>query len=474
MRSRFLLALPTVMLVACAGGELGLTGSACTTDNDCDPGDVCSGGECAQALSVSGVIGLSPKAAAVDTEVGVKPSAVTFTITNLDKTNHNVHVVCTGSLVPTPATVQFASKATANVSVQAPAPAVDGTSNATCNLNSSSGATTWGTFTLTVSTNGPIDAGTPDAGHTDGGGTDAGSTDAGTHDGGSGDAGTHDGGSGDGGSGGTDAGSGPIGPTGGTVDLLDFVITGDTRPPTCQGLAQYPSSAHAQIVKSMASVKAQFAIDLGDHMYVCDNVLADAQAQMNLYTSALANFPTPFFMTMGNHECNVGTDCSAHTTDANYTAYLGALKSVSRETLPYYALQIETRLGRATVAVIADNFFDATAQSWLESTLADADANSKYTFIVKHHPVTGSRTGPTGPLTVLQKHKYSLILTAHNHNYSHDTSSFSGRSVVCGLGGADTSHTGFCRVQQQADGSLKFTHYDASANPSDTWSVTAR
>lgn len=64
-----------------------------------------------------------------------------------------------------------------------------------------------------------------------------------------------------------------------------------------------------------------------------------------------------------------------------------------------------------------------------------------------------------------------MILTAHNHNYSHDTAAFGGRSVVCGLGGANAAHTGFCRVQQQPDGRLQFTQYDISGNPGDTWSV---
>jgi len=265
----------------------------------------------------------------------------------------------------------------------------------------------------------------------------------------------------------------PIGSGGGTVDLLDFVLTGDTRPPACDDTAGYPTAIHQQIVRAMAALHPQMALDLGDHMYVCAQNLAMAQQQMALYTEPLAGFPALVFMTMGNHECE-STDCSANPADANYTAYSQALKQVSQQEAPNYALQIQTRLGRVTLAVVADNFFGATQQAWLESTLADADANSTVTLVAKHHPGTGQRTGPAAPWRIINQHKYSLLLTAHDHNYQHNQTAFSGRSVICGLGGANPANTGFCRVQQTADGLLHFTQYDATGNPHDTWSVTAR
>jgi len=266
-------------------------------------------------------------------------------------------------------------------------------------------------------------------------------------------------------------GGGPIGPAGGTVDLLDFVMTGDTRPSTCGQSSGYPVALHAQIVQSMGKMNPQFGLDLGDHMYVCGQNLADAQQQMGYYVQGLQGFPAYFAMTMGNHECEGGQDCSANPTDVNYSTYLAALKQVSKQTSPNYALQIQTRLGRATIVVVADNSFAAADRTWLESTLSEADRNSKYTIIAKHHPVTGSRTGPPAPWQVMQNHKFSLVLQAHDHDYAHNTTAYSGRTVVCGLGGANPSHTGFCRVQQAADGSLHFTQYDVNANPGDTWTV---
>jgi hypothetical protein len=322
---------------------------------------------------------------------------------------------------------------------------------------------------------GGLDGGGSDGGHADGGsdggspdgGLDGGGSDGGHGDGGS-DGGPSDAGSADGGSDGGFA----IGPTGGTVDLLDFVTTGDTRPPSCDDNAAYPSALLAQILAAMANTSPQLAVDLGDHMYVCSQSLANAQLQMGLYTKALVGFPSYFAMTMGNHECE-SSSCTGYSTDVNYTTFMAALGQVSKQARANYALQIQTRLGRATLVVVADESFSSTDQSWLDSALADADAHSKYTIVAKHHPVAGTRMGPTAPWQVISAHKYSLILTAHNHDYEHSGSNVlsNGRAVVCGLGGANASYTGFCRVQQAADGTLHVTRYSMNGNPGDTWSV---
>ncbi len=425
------LAIATMLTSACSGPVIPVTtlGGSCVTDDDCDPGDNCINGACQG-----------------------------------DSAGPDGGIVVSGS-----------DAGPAHDGGSDAGPAHDGGSDAGPALDG-------GEFD-----GGSIDAGNFDAGSDagpalDGGEVDAGSIDAGSDagpalDGGDLDAGSIDAGNVDGGSSGQDGGAadaGPIGPTGGAVDLLDFVLTGDTRPPTCSSAATYPTATFAQIAQAMASMHPQFALDLGDHMYVCSQNAAAAQTQMALYVQGLVGFPVPFFMTMGNHECEGGADCSANPTDANYAAFIAALAQVSHETMPYYALQIQTRFGRASFVFIADDFFDAAAQSWLENTLTDADANSVYTIIVKHHPVTGSRMGPTGPLTVLQSHHYSLILTAHDHNYAHNTTQFGGRSVICGLGGANATHTGYCRVQQKSDGTLLFTQYDINSNPGSSWTVTAR
>jgi hypothetical protein len=263
-----------------------------------------------------------------------------------------------------------------------------------------------------------------------------------------------------------------MGPNGGTVDLLDFTVTGDTRPPICDLTFLYPKEIIRAEVLQMSALAPQFALDLGDHMFVCTESVERANAQMQLYVDALAGFAPPWFMTMGNHECML-PDCSGITgrLDANYNAYLAGLRQVSKHDQPFYKVDIATRLGLARIVFVADNVQSGEQKAWLESTLSEADRIAKYTIIAKHHPIYGSRMGPAWPWQIIQKHKYSLILTAHAHAYIHPPDA-SGRSVVCGLGGASSSATGFCRVKQLASGELRFMQYDLSGNPHDSWSVT--
>ena len=83
-----------------------------------------------------------------------------------------------------------------------------------------------------------------------------------------------------------------------------------------------------------------------------------------------------------------------------------------------------------------------------------------------------TRTGAAEILSILQQHKYTLLLTAHNHDYEHDVSTWSGRSTVVGLGGAG-GRWGFGTVLQNLDGTLTFVERDANGNPIGTpWSVS--
>ena len=133
---------------------------------------------------------------------------------------------------------------------------------------------------------------------------------------------------------------------------------------------------------------------------------------------------------------------------------------------------MQTAQGLARIVVIADDAWNSAQSDWLSSTLADADANAKYTIVARHHPVQGTRSGASSILTILQQHKYSLLLTAHNHDYEHDTVNWQGRSAVVGLGGAGGSW-GFGTVLQNPDGTLTFVERDANGNPIGTpWSVS--
>jgi hypothetical protein len=257
---------------------------------------------------------------------------------------------------------------------------------------------------------------------------------------------------------------------GGTVDRLWFATTGDTRPADCDKTDLYPKAAIAQIAAAMKALEVQFTVDLGDHMYVCNGSDAEARQQMGFYMSAIGSGPPTWWMTMGNHECgNNRFPYSCFTGgphDANFSAWLSALKRPE----PYYFTDVATSQGKARFVYIADDSWSPAQASWLASTLTEADS-FKYTFIVRHHPVQGSRTGNGQILDTIRAHRYSMILTAHNHDYEHDTSSWGARSAVVGLGGAG-GRWGFGTVLQNADGTLSFVQRDANGNPvGKPWSV---
>lgn len=275
--------------------------------------------------------------------------------------------------------------------------------------------------------------------------------------------------------------AGTVGADGGSVERLWFATTGDTRPALCNDTAAYPKEAIAQIAAAMKSLRVQFALDLGDHMYVCSDqgglspaqLDATARAQMGLYQEAVAQGPSTWWMTMGNHECDAAYNqrlpCSAGGAhDPNFAAYLAAL----RRPQPYYFADVRTALGLARFVVVADDAWDDAQSAWLSSALTEADAKAKYTIVARHHPVTGTRTGPAEILSILKQHRYSLVLTAHNHDYEHDTEAWGGRSAVVGLGGAG-GLWGFATVSQEPDGTLQVVRRDANGNPlGDSWSVT--
>ena len=267
--------------------------------------------------------------------------------------------------------------------------------------------------------------------------------------------------------------SGAVGLGGGTVERLWFATTGDTRPGNCDATADYPRETVKRIAASMKALNVQFALDLGDHMFVCNRSVPEAQTQMGYYMEAVALGPQTFFMTMGNHECGSGTCLpgSTNSTDANFKTYLAALNRPK----PWYSFDVALTAspGLARFVVVADDSWNAEQAAWLESTLAEADSKAKYTIVARHHPIASSNTGNPETVATILRHKYSLILTAHSHTYSHSTTLYGGRTVVIGLGGAPGSYApGFATVLEQTDGKLSFVLRDVNGNPMGTpWSV---
>ncbi|GAC1343479.1 MAG: hypothetical protein NVSMB23_17350 [Myxococcales bacterium] len=266
-----------------------------------------------------------------------------------------------------------------------------------------------------------------------------------------------------------------VGRDGGAVDRLWFAVTGDTRPSTCDASDLYPRAAIAEIAASMRALHVQFALDLGDHMYVCNGSSAEATQQMGFYTAAIAGGPDTFFLTLGNHDCGssfarfgAGKGCLEGSEDANFRAYLAALG----RTLPYYAIDVDTAAGLARFVFVADDAWDAAQAAWLERTLAEADARARYTVIARHHPLTGPRQGDPAIVQAIERHRATLLLAAHLHTYAHGAD-HGGRAVILGLGGAPSSSPpGFATVLQNTDGSLTFTPRDARGAPiRSAWTV---
>lgn len=266
---------------------------------------------------------------------------------------------------------------------------------------------------------------------------------------------------------------GPVGPTGGTVNLLHFGISGDTRPPACEDTAHYPTPIINGIADALRAARVQFALDLGDHMYVCNGDLATATTQMELFMGAVGRFGGTWFMTMGNHECSRGP-CLPGSSDANYAAYMKALAPVAR--LPYYSFDVETAHGLATFVIVADNAWSQAQATWLEQTLARADQAARYTIVARHHP-EGDTSVATNPVSmgIIRKHRFALLLTGHSHEYKHQTTD-GGRDLVLGTGGAPliTGGTfyGYGIIDQLADGRLQVSIHDVVGGAlRDSWTV---
>jgi hypothetical protein len=387
----------------------------------------------------SGKLTLSPAHSDLSVTAGAAPSPVILSAGNSGNATLHFSVSCTAGTA-SPSTGSIAQGAAVSVTIALPAYSQTGTQSPSCTVTSSDASSgTPATWTATVTVNPVV---TP----------------------------------------------GPIGPNGGSVDLLNFSFTGDTRPTSCDNTSGYPGAAFQTILTTMSGPQfsPQFALDLGDHMFVCSGGLTTARTQMKIYTDALAaKWPAalPWFMTMGNHECNSGGGSQVcGTTDVNYVAFQEALVAVSKHDNPNYKVDIQTRLGLVRIVFAADNQATQADVDQLKAWMTEADTKAYALFVAKHHTVAvGSRTGPTWVLTdLIEGHRVTAILVAHDHKYYRSsyarTGSLGGSvpAVVCGLGAANTSYRGFCRMQQKADGSFDMIKYDDAGNPGDTWNLVGK
>jgi hypothetical protein len=280
------------------------------------------------------------------------------------------------------------------------------------------------------------------------------------------------GGGGGGGGGGAGSDGGPAIDGGSdaamTSNGLTFAIVGDTRPPSEDDTADYPTAIITTIFQDIEAVspKPAFVIATGDYQFA-DPSNSEQQPQIDLYMGARQSFTGAFWPAMGNHECtgDTASNCGPGNSDgvtANMTVFVDTMLTPIGQTQPYYTETVTASDSSWTAKFIftACNAWDATQSSWLSSQL---QANSAtYTFIIRHESAADMEEADCAVSQTLIGSAYTLLIVGHTHEYSHVASS---KELVNGLGGAPlTSGTqyGYTIINRNADGSLAVTTYDYS------------
>ncbi len=267
--------------------------------------------------------------------------------------------------------------------------------------------------------------------------------------------------------------TGTVGANGGTLSRLLFGIVGDTRPPTFDDTAGYPTAIIDKIYTSMQALGARpaFVLSTGDYNFASTRS-PEASTQIGLYMGARAKYSGAFFPAMGNHECTGATasNCgpgSADGTTNNYTAFLTQMLGPIGKTQPYYAVNVSAidASWTAKLVLIAANAWSPAQATWLETTLA---APTTYTFIVRHEPKNNTQAPGVAPSeAIMAQHPYTLSIVGHTHSYYH----FSGREVLVGNGGAPltgSKNYGFAMVSQRPDLALQVDMVDYMSGGVDT------
>lgn len=276
--------------------------------------------------------------------------------------------------------------------------------------------------------------------------------------------------------------TGTVGASGGKVSRLYFAVAGDTRPPTPDDTAGYPTNIITQIYQSLETLSPRppFVVSTGDYIFATTGSAA-ASAQLDLYLGARAKFQGTLFPAMGNHECTgrTASNCGAGTIDGvttQYDAFLSKMLGPVQKTDPYYTIRIDAQDGSWTskFVFIAANAWTAAQASWLDGELAKP---TTYTFVVRHESRYASQApGVTPSEQIMAKHPYTLSLVGHTHTYQHQLGT---KEVIIGNGGAPltgSKNYGFALLQQRPDGAIQVDMLDyqtAAADTSFRFAVTA-
>jgi hypothetical protein len=266
---------------------------------------------------------------------------------------------------------------------------------------------------------------------------------------------------------------------------------GDTRPPTEDDVAGYPTAVITKIWQEVeaASPRPAFAVTTGDYQFAGPTHTPGTQAQqINLYLGARAAFTNTVFPAMGNHECdgatqdncysctgsacsNVGGSCIGGICQTpNFTTFVSKMLTPINETLPYYTINVNGTGGAWTskFVFVACNNWSTTQATWLAAQLA---VPTTYTFVVRHEGTIAtsapclSGTGSNNADTIMGQHPYTLLIAGHTHTYAYYSSE---KQVIVGNGGAPLTNSvnyGYVIARQQGT-SIVFTSYDYSTNQS--------
>ena len=265
-----------------------------------------------------------------------------------------------------------------------------------------------------------------------------------------------------------------------SVNELVFAVVGDTRPPSPDDTANYPSAIITKIYQDIATENSNpvFAVGTGDYMFASTSG-SEQVPQLDKYMSARGNFSGPFYPAMGNHECTGATDsnCGQGNRDGvttNMTEFIHMMLEPNGVNSPYYVENIKANDGSWTAkfVFVACNAWSSTQASWLDSQLAQA---TTYTFVVRHESASAvSGTPCSQSQSIITSHPLTLLIVGHTHEYRHE--SFD-HEIIVGNGGAPlTSGTnyGYVIVSRSSSGTLTVTAYDYMTHAMlDTFSIQA-
>jgi hypothetical protein len=266
--------------------------------------------------------------------------------------------------------------------------------------------------------------------------------------------------------------AGSVGSDGGSVSRLYFAIVGDTRPPSPDDTAAYPTSIITQIFTRIEALspRPSFVVSTGDYMFATTGG-AEGSAQLDLYLSARSKFSGVLFPAMGNHECTgyTNSNCGPGNADGvtnNYTAFLSKLLAPVAQTSPYYEIDIAASDGTWTAKFlfVAANAWTQTQAAWLDQAMS---RQTTYTLVLRHEPAAANTAPGVLPSeNIMGSHPYTLAIVGHTHIYARSGP----REIIVGNGGAPlggSTNYGFGMVSQRADGALAVDMIDYASGATD-------